>query len=125
MFVANADGSGTVQITASADNSATYTSGAPGALEIAGFGNFLVFDSDVDDTGDNPSQQHTIFWASFDGTTIGQPLRDGYVPPAIDSRAADNPHMVNDGAGLLFDSSVNYSFNSTGAEDKIFTTVRD
>lgn len=125
VFVANADGSGTVQITASADNSGTYTSGAPGALEIAGFGNYVVFGSDANLTGDNPSQQHTIFWATTDGTTIAQSLRDGYVPPTIDSRAADNPHTVNDGAGILFDSAVNYAFDSTGNDDKIYTTVRE
>jgi Tol biopolymer transport system component len=125
MFVANANGTGLVQITASADNSGTFTSGAPGALEIAGFGNYLVFGSDADHTGDNPNQTHTVFWANTDGTQIGQPLREGYVPPDIDSRAADNPHIVNDGSGLLFDSSVNYSFDSTGGDDKIFTTVRE
>ena len=125
VFVANADGTGTVQITASDVNSGTFTSGAPGALEIAGIGNYLVFGSDANHTGDNPSQEHTIFWASTDGTTIGQPLRDGYVPPTIASRAADNPHIINDGAGLLFDSSERYSFDSVGDEDKIFTTVRE
>ena len=112
-----------VQVTNSADNSGTYTSGAPGALEIAGIGNYVVFGSDADHTGDNPSQAHTVFWATTDGLTIGQALRDGYVPPTIDSRDADNPHVVNDGAGMLFDSAVNYSFDATGNEDKIFTTV--
>ena len=125
VFVANTDGTSTVQITDSDDNSGTYTSGAPGALEIAGFGNYVVFGSDADHTGDNPSQEHTIFWASTDGLTIGQPLREGYTPPTITSRAADNPHTVNDGAGLLFDSAANYSFDSTGTEEKIFTTVRE
>ena len=123
VFVANSDGTAMLQITTSADNSGTYTSGAPGALEIAGLGNYVVFGSDADHTGDNPSQTHTVFWATSDGATIGQPLRDGYVPPTIDSRAADNPHVVNDGAGILFDSAVNYSFDATGGEDKIFTTV--
>ena len=123
VFVANTDGSAMLQITASADDSGTFTSGAPGALEIAGLGNYVVFGSDADHTGDNPSQTHTVFWATADGASIGQPLRDGYVPPTIDSRAADNPHVVNDGAGMLFDSAANYSFDATGAEDKIFTTV--
>ena len=123
VYVANSDGTGIVQITTSADNSGIFTSGAPGALEIAGLGNYVVFGSDADHTGDNPSQTHTVFWATADGATIGQPLREGYVPPTIDSRAADNPHVVNDGAGMLFDSAVNYSFDATGAEDKIFTTV--
>jgi hypothetical protein len=125
VFVANADGTGILQITSSADDSGTYTSGAPGALEIAGFGNFVVFGSDADHTGENPSQEHTIFWASTDGTTIGQPLKEGYVPPTVDSRAADNPHIINDGEGILFDSAVNYSFDSSGTTDKIFTTVRN
>jgi Tol biopolymer transport system component len=125
VFVANADGTGLVQITASASDSGTYTSGAPGALEIAGQGAYLVFGSDANHTGDNAGLDHTIFWASTDGLTIAQSLRDGYVPPTITSRAADNPHIVNDGAGILFDSAENYSFDSTGTEDKIFTTVRD
>ena len=123
VFVANTDGTAMVQVTNSADNSGTYTSGAPGALEIAGIGNYVVFGSDADHTGDNPSQAHTVFWATTDGLTIGQALRDGYVPPTIDSRDADNPHVVNNGAGMLFDSAVNYSFDATGNEDKIFTTV--
>ena len=123
VFVANTDGSAMLQITTSADDSGTYTSGAPGALEIAGLGNYVVFGSDADHTGDNPSQTHTVFWATADGASIGQALREGYVPPTIDSRAADNPHVVNDGAGMLFDSAVNYAFDATGAEDKIFTTV--
>ena len=125
VFVANTDGTATVQITASADDSGTYTSGAPGALEISGFGAYVFFGSDANHTGDNPSQEHTIFWASADGVTIGQPIRDGYTPPTITSRAADNPSTVNDGAGVLFDSAVNYSFDSSGNDDKIFTTVRD
>ena len=125
VFVANTDGTANVQITASDDNSGTYTSGAPGALEIAGFGNYVFFGSDADHTGDNPSQEHTIFWASTDGTMIAQSLRDGYVPPTITGRAADNPHTVNDGAGVLFDSAENYAFDSSGSDDKIFTTVRE
>jgi Tol biopolymer transport system component len=125
VFVANTDGTGILQITGSADDSGTYTSGAPGALEISGFGSYVVFGSDADHTGDNPSQEHTIFWASTDGTMIAQSLRDGYVPPTVAGRAADNPHTVNDGAGILFDSAENYAFNSDGNDDKIFTTVRD
>ena len=125
VFVANTDGTANVQITSSADDSGTYTSGAPGALEISGFGAYVFFGSDPNHTGDNPSQEHTIFWASADGVTIGQPLRDGYTPPTITSRAADNPSTVNDGAGVLFDSAVNYAFDSSGTDDKIFTTVRD
>jgi len=125
VFVANTDGTATVQITTSADDSGTYTSGAPGALEIAGQGTYVFFGSDANHTGDNPSQEHTIFWASTDGLLLVQSLREGYVPPTISGRAADNPHTVNDGAGILFDSAVNYAFDSSGNEDKIFTTVRD
>lgn len=125
VFVANTDGTAMVQITSSADDSGTYTSGAPGALEISGFGTYVFFGSDADHTGDNPSQEHTIFWASTDGTMLAQSLREGYVPPTVAGRAADNPHTVNDGAGVLFDSAENYAFNSSGDEDKIFTTVRD
>ena len=124
VYVANTDGTGLTQITTNARDSGTFTSGAPGALDISGNGSYVVFGSVADLTGENDQLTHTIFWASVVGGEIGQPLRDGTVPSSISSRAADNPHLTNDGAGILFDSRVNYSFDSTGDDDKIFTTVR-
>lgn len=125
VFVANGDGSGTVQITAGAVDSGVFAGGAAGALEIAGLGSHVVFGSTADLTGDNPGNAHTIFWASTDGVTTGQPLRAGFVPPDVTARDADNPHISNDGNIILFDSAVNYSFDSTGTGDKIFTTARN
>ncbi|MFQ6003975.1 MAG: TolB family protein [Woeseia sp.] len=125
VFVANGDGTGTVQITTSAVDSGVFTSGATGALEIAGFGNYVVFGSTADLTGDNSGNTHTIFWASTDGVMTGQPLRAGFVPPDVLARDADNPHINNDGSEIMFDSAVNYSFDSTGTDGKIFTTARN
>jgi Tol biopolymer transport system component len=124
VYVANSDGTGLTQITANARDSGTFTSGAPGALDISGNGSYVVFGSIADLTGENPNTTHTIFWANVVSGEIGQPLREGTVPDGETSRAADNPHMTNDGSGILFDSATNYSFDSTGSNDKIFTTGR-
>jgi len=124
VYVANSDGTGLTQITSNARDSGTFTSGAPGALDISGNGSYVVFGSIADLTGENPETTHTIFWANVVSGEIGQPLREGTVPDGETSRRADNPHMTNDGNGILFDSATNYSFDSTGGDDKIFTTGR-
>jgi len=124
VYVANSDGTGLTQITSNARDSGTFTSGAPGALDISGNGSYVVFGSIADLTGENPDTTHTIFWANVVSGEIGQPLREGTVRDGETSRRADNPHMTNDGNGILFDSATNYSFDSTGSDDKIFTTGR-
>ena len=124
VYVANTDGTGLTQITSNARDSGTFTRGAPGAPDISGNGAYVVFGSVADLTGDNSTLTHTIFWAEVVGGTIGQPLRFGTVPDSIASRSADNPHMTNDGSGILFDATSNYLFDSKGTNDKIFTTVR-
>ncbi len=124
VYVANTDGTGLTQITSNTRDSGTFANNEPGAVDISGNGAYVVFGSIADLTGENTSLGHTIFWGSVVGGTIGQPLRFGTVPAGIDSRAADNPHMTNDGNGIFFESVVNYSFDATGSNVKLYTTVR-
>ena len=65
-----------------------------------------------------------LFWAAADGSSLGQPLRDGTVPGSIATRSAFAPKISIDGGLIAFLSTANYSFDSTGNDVKIFTTLR-
>lgn len=126
VFGIQSDGTGIVQITDSGMNdSGVDQSDEPKDISISGNGVYVAFGSDADLTGENTAGGHTIFWATFDGTSVGQILKDGRVPDTIDSFSGDNVQIVNDGAGFAFRSTTNFSFDSTGIGEKIFTHARE
>ncbi len=126
VFGIQADGTGIVQITDSgANDSGVDQSDEPIDLTISGNGVLVAFGSDADLTGENTAGGHTIFWATFDGGTIGQILKDGRIPATINNFSGDNVHIINDGAGFAFRSTTNFSFDSTGVGEKIFTHSRE
>ncbi len=126
VFGIQADGTGIVQITDSGMNdSGVDQSDAPNDISISGNGVYVAFGSDADLTGENTAGGHTIFWATFDGTTIGQILKDGRIPDTIDNFSGDTVHIINDGAGFAFRSTTNFAFDSTGVGEKIFTHARE
>jgi Tol biopolymer transport system component len=124
MYVANTDGTGITQITNSEQESGVFDNRSPGSFDISGNGTYVVFSSFADLVGLNAGLTHTLFWARADGGEVGQPLRDGTITAGIFSRSGSSPHMTDDGSSILFDSRVNYSFDSTGNEEKVFTTAR-
>jgi hypothetical protein len=126
MYVGQADGSAIAQITDNAENSGTYTNGTPGSFDISGNGAYVVFTSRGNLTGDNEFST-TAFWATSDGSTIQQFLRNGTVPDSVYANQnfdANNPSTVNDGAGIAFESTVNYTSESVPTFDKIYTAAR-
>ncbi len=126
VFGIQADGTGLVQITDSAANDSGVSQGdEPIDISISGNGAYVAFGSDHDLTGDNTAGGHTIFWATFDGGTIGQILKDGRIPATVSNFSGDNVHIINDGAGFAFRSTTNFSFDSSGVGEKIFTHARE
>ena len=124
VYVAQTDGSTITQISNGPDDSGTFASGAPGAFDLSGNGNWVVFTSESNLTGDNASLEHTIFTASADGGQIQQSLRDGTVAVDASQRRADQPTITNDGAGMAFESDVNLTSFTQPGFDKIYTTIR-
>ena len=116
-FTVNADGSALTQITESTSDAEQ--------VDISGNGQYIVFTSASDLTGDNPNGDRTVFWADSSGTTIGQAIREGLVSPSILSRSASGPRLNDSGDVILFESPVNYSFDASGNDEKIFTTRRE
>lgn len=126
VFGIQADGTGLVQITDSGMNDSGVDQGdEPNDLTISGNGNYVAFGSDADLTGENTAGGHTIFWATFDGTSMGQILKEGRIPATIDNFSGDNVHIITDGAGFAFRSTTNFSFDSSGVGEKIFTHARE
>ncbi len=126
VFGIQADGTGLVQITDSGMNdSGVNQSDEPYDLTISGNGVYVAFGSDSDLTGENQFGGHTIYWATFDGGTIGQILKDGRIPDTLDNVSADNVHIINDGAGFAFRSTTNFSSDSSGVGEKIVTHARE
>lgn len=126
MYVGQTDGSTVTQITDNEDNSGTYSNGTPGGFDISGNGAFVVFGARGNLTGDNQFS-HTIFWATTDGSTIQQFLRQGTVPNSVyanENFDAENPTIINDGAGIAFESTVNFTSGSVPTYVKIYTTAR-
>ena len=117
VFTVSINGTGLTQVT-------DMTSDAQD-LDLSGNGQWVVFTSTDNLTGDNPNNDRTIFWAAADGSSIGQPLRDGQVPGSIDTRRAFAPKLTNAGDNIVFLSDANYSFNATGSDTKIYTTQRN
>jgi len=127
LYVAQTDGGGIVRITDDPENAGTYTNGTPGGFDISGNGAYVVFGARGDLVGTNPLT-HTIYWATTDGATIQQVLRQGTVPNDVYANqnfGADQPSFINDGAGLAFESSINFTSGSAPGFDKIYTTVRN
>lgn len=126
MYVAQTDGSSTVQITNDPENSGTFTNGAPGAFNISGNGAIVIFGARGDLTGLNQFS-HTLFWAATDGSATQQVLRQGTVPDSVYANQnfdADNPSITNDGDGFAFESTINYTSDTVPTFVKIYTTVR-
>lgn len=125
LFVAQTDGSGTVQISNGDSDSGTFMSGAPGSFDISGNGSYVVFASGANLTGENANLNHTIYWASAaGGGAVSQLLRDGTVADGATNRTADQPGMTNDGFGIVFESDQNLTSDTQPAFDKIYTTIR-
>ena len=124
VFIAQSDGSGINQVTNSDQPSGTFISGIAGDIDISGNGNYIVFGSSFNFTGENPNNEHTIYWATADGSQVGQPLRDGTVRDTAQSFLAENVSMSDDGSAILFVTFENMSFDSSGTGVKIYTTGR-
>jgi Tol biopolymer transport system component len=124
VFVVSSDGTTTMQVTQTDQDSGAFGSGTPGSLDISGSGTIVAFASSANLTGDNANMTNTLFFAFRDGTGVGQYLRNGTVNANESGRTADNPHLTNDGNGLLFDSSLNFSIDSSGTGEKLYTTIR-
>ena len=124
VFTINGDGSGLTQVSNSDRPSGIFPGGFIGDFDIAGNGSYVVFGSTFNFTSENPTNGHTIFWASADGTEIGQPLRDGIVTPTAASFLGQNVSMSNDGETILFSSVENLALGLSGTDIKIYTTGR-
>ncbi|MGB5166178.1 MAG: hypothetical protein WBN09_03095 [Woeseiaceae bacterium] len=126
MYVAQSDGSAIVQITNNAENSGSFVDGTPGAFNVSGDGSILVFLSRGDLTGLNRFST-TVFWAATDGSVIQQLLREGTVPDATyanENFDADTPSITNDGLGIVFESTVNYTEGAVPTFQKIYAAIR-
>ncbi len=127
LYVAQTDGSGIVRITDDDENAGTFENGTPGGFDISGNGAFVVFGARGDLVGQNPLT-HTIYWATTDGATIQQILRQGTVPDDVYANqnfGADQPSILDDGAGLAFESTINFTSGTVPTYQKIYTTVRN
>ena len=127
VFTINADGTGLNQVSNSDRPSGTFADNpsAPGDYDISGNGAYIVFGSDFDYVGTNPNTNHTIFWTTYDGSSIGQPLREGTIAATTTSYRAQNAVLDNSGNVILFESTRNMSSDATGSDEKIYTAARD
>ena len=123
IFVLRADGSGgTLQIT-----NGDADSRAP---DISADGNYVVFQSLADLTGEKPPGlpgDPTIFWASTDGTALEQVLTDDRLdnPAAFsNTRLATDPEISGDGSRIVFVSPLNYTAATTSTRLKIYLIDR-
>jgi len=126
MYVGQTDGSTITQITDDVENSGTYSNGTPGGFDISGNGGYVVFGARGNLTGEN-FFSHTIFWAATDGSIIQQFLRQGTISNsayANENYDAENPTIINDGEGIAFESTVNFTSGSVPTYVKIYTTAR-
>ena len=126
VYVAQTDGSAIIRVTDDGENAGTYSDGTPGDLAISGNGAYVVFGAGGNLTGQN-SISSTVFWAATDGSTIGQFLRLGTVPDSVaanDFYDAETVSVINDGSGVAFVSTVNYTSADVPTFDKIYTTAR-
>ena len=83
----------------------------------------MAFGSTANFTSDNPTFGHTIFWATIDGGTIGQPLREGTVAAGAASFQAEGVSMDDAGSLILFDTLENFNVG-TSSNRKIYSTGR-
>ncbi|MDJ0905002.1 MAG: hypothetical protein QNI96_03185 [Woeseiaceae bacterium] len=137
VFVAMADGSAIVQVSNSATRSSGYYTGigtsattptnpltGPGAFDISGDGNTVVYGSRADHTGDNADGYHTIFAAPADGAGVTvQVLRASTVASIAPNFRGDRPSVVNNGSGVLFISQYNLTSltQNVGDSFRIYT----
>ncbi|MDH3547057.1 MAG: hypothetical protein OEN22_08150, partial [Gammaproteobacteria bacterium] len=124
VFVARSDGTGIVQISDGDRDSGTFESGGPGDFDIAGNGSFVAFGSVANLTGENPDTEHTLFWAPAGGGPFAQFLREGTIAAGSLGRRANQVSMTNDGGGIAFESTQNYTSTAQPGNDKIYTTIR-
>lgn len=124
VFVIDATTGAITQVTNTDRDSGVFVGNLPGDVDISGSGAYVAFGSTFDFTGDNPTNGHTIFWATADGATLGQPLRAGTVVATAGSFEAENVGLSDDGDTILFDSLENLSADATGGDRKIYTQAR-
>ena len=122
VFVLRADGTGTTQIT-----DGDLNSNLP---DISADGQFVVFESLADLTGEKPmafANDPTIFWARSDGSALEQVLTDDRLdnPGAFsNTRLATKPEISGDGSLIVFVSPLNYAAGATGSQQKIYLIQR-
>ena len=128
LFSALTDGSSIVQLSADdTRNSGTFSgSGDPGAYDISGNGNWVVFSSSANLDSENDSNDLTLFWTAAEGGQVRQLLREGTIAeqqgvPILD---ADKASMPNDGAGMAFVATTNFTSFDVPTFAKIYTTNR-
>jgi Tol biopolymer transport system component len=129
VFVSNTDGTGLIQITSSTeggsgiDSESSFLNRLPGAVDISGDGNYILFGSDADLTGDNLLADHTLFWATADGTVIEQQLRSDTIPGGT-TGITDRSYLNFDGSKMLIDTWQNYSPDATSNTKKLYLMTR-
>lgn len=126
VFVVNANSGVITQVTDTNRDSGVFPGNLPGDVDISGDGEWVAFGSTFDFTGENLSNGHTIFWASWQGTAVevGQLLTQDSVAAGVNSLEGENVSLNNDGSIISFNSLENFSADATGGDRKIFTQIR-
>jgi Tol biopolymer transport system component len=124
IFVVETSSGVITQVTESDEDSGGFSNATPGALDISGNGEWVVFNSRGNLALENPGNSHTIFWADRSGAVIQQLLRATTVPPSVNSRTASNPRINNNGTLVLFESDSNYNPLASSNGEKLYVAAR-